>query len=140
MPIAAYIAAPLSQARAASELAADLLERGIVATSRWHNAVVAAGATRDPESEQTRREVLTENLADLEAASAIVALCHAGTPRGTLHELGYAVARGLPVVRTHFGATGRDIFDAHPLVTRVDLADSTRRSLADRVAAALSAR
>lgn len=134
-----YLASPLSQARACCDLAEDLLDLQIVTCSQWHAAVVAAAAVRDPESDQTRRELLTLNLADIERADALVALVHIGEPRATLGEIGYALALRKPVVWVSHGWRGRNLLDAHVGVTRIDVADdSTRRTLAARVARALA--
>lgn len=88
--------------------------------SSWHSAVVASGATSDPDDERSRAEILSTNLADLHRADVVIALCDDGTPRATFCEIGFALAIGKRVVWVHGErGEGRNSYDAHPLVARV---------------------
>jgi nucleoside 2-deoxyribosyltransferase len=119
-----YIAAPLAQAPAANEAALRLEAHGHEVVSSWHRVVSSEGWQSDPEPDRVRARILSENLADLDGAEAVLALCHEGTPRATFAEIGYALARGLTVVWSHGSERqGRNIFDAHPLVRRVEASE-----------------
>ncbi len=119
-----YIAAPLSAHLVADELASALHARGHVVVSGWHairgNGDPGQPPPTDPLGEDERAAILRDNLADLAKAQGLIALTHFHdvVGRGTYGEIGYALARGLPVAWMQDGWQGRSIFDAHPLVQR----------------------
>jgi len=117
-----YIAAPLACFEHAASLAATLRAHGYVITSRWHDEVTSGSS--DPERDEERRAVLDYNLADLDAATVVVAHLAGVTderrPRATWAEVGYALAKGKRVIWCRGpSAHARMLFDAHELVTTV---------------------
>ena len=114
--LAVYVAAPLAQRSVAEHFAAALRNHGFAVVSRWHRSSDA----RDPSSDAERFRVLSGNIADLERCDAMLALCHAGTPRATFGEITWTLRQQKPVVWAHHAdGSGRNIFDAHKLVRRV---------------------
>ena len=112
-----YVAAPLACASQARHWASLLRDNCLGVTSRWHDLVLEDDA-RDPSDDQERQEILTQNLADLSRANAVLALMQTGTPRATNCELGYALALSLPVVWLS-GPTdlNTNLFSSHPMVS-----------------------
>ena len=110
---AVYVAAPLAQTHRARHLARCLRTRGCRVVSRWH-ATVVHGAV-DPTDEATRARLLLANVADLEAATVLLAVTDRGWPRATLVEIGWALGRELPIV--WLAGAGANLFTAHPRVT-----------------------
>lgn len=119
-----YIAAPLSYASRARSCAASLRFLGHVIVSTWHDST---DATADPTDPSVRARILRANVIDLASADCVIAMCDMGTPRATFTEIGWALAEGTPVVWvSRPTGEGRNIFDAHPLVYRVQSpADAT---------------
>ena len=106
---AVYLAAPLGQAARARHLVRCARTRGCRVVSRWHDAA-PLGAV-DP----TVAATLHANVADLEAATVLLAVTDRGAPRATLVDIGFALGRGLPVV--WLAGAGANLGTAHPLVT-----------------------
>ena len=119
-----YIAAPLLEAPTANLYAAKFRFDGWTVTSRWHADVVANGVTVDPVGAVERAAILHDNLLDLAACDVLVALTSKGTPRATLCEVAFALARGKRVI-WYAGAAGQglNIFSAHRNVTAVVTSD-----------------
>jgi nucleoside 2-deoxyribosyltransferase len=104
-----YLAAPYPQHDTARELRAALQAHGHVCTARWLDAPSDLNA-----------EWALNDLADLDAAAVLVALndaewANVGTG-GRHTELGYALARGIPVVLV---GERTQIFHHHPAVRLV---------------------
>lgn len=115
---AVYVAAPLALAEDARVVAASLGSRGHHIVSRWHDGV--PDGARDPNADVERRQVLSDNIADIERAAVVVAIVDKGTPRATLCEIAWCLAHGKRVVWCHgVDGIGRNIFDSHYAVTRV---------------------
>jgi hypothetical protein len=112
-----YVAAPLGQSALADTMAGDLRVHGHVITSKWHRD---ATSWLDPADGHTRLLVLRSNIVDLLAVDCVVACTGEGNPRATYGEIGFALARWIPVVWWQ-GANGEgaNIFDAHPAVWTV---------------------
>lgn len=87
---------------------------GAEIVSTWHNE---HDLEKYPASASTRAEKLTMNLAQIDRATVFVCLTCGGRPVTTLCELGYAVARGIPVVWVHGAKDESALFDAHASVT-----------------------
>jgi nucleoside 2-deoxyribosyltransferase len=126
---AIYIAGPLASAPLCNDLAA-ILGASARVVSRWHWLVAASGQTSspvgDPEACFERAEILADNIADMDAATLLVAVCHQGRPKATFGEIAYALAYRKPVVWVQgFDGAGRSIWDSHALVTRVLVAPGT---------------
>lgn len=115
---AVYVAAPLALVADARVLAGLIAARGHYVTSRWHD-LVPEGA-RDPHADVERRQILSDNIDDIERASVLVVLVDQGTPRATLCEAAWALSKGLRVIWCHgTDGVGRSLFDSHAAVTRV---------------------
>jgi nucleoside 2-deoxyribosyltransferase len=116
MTIRVYVAAPLDRVTKAKNIAVRLASAGYTVVSRWHE--IASQGDRDPLELDERRGLLLGNFEDLESAGLLVAYVAGGTPKCTWSEIGYALALKKPVVLgTAPGADGRNMVDAHPLVT-----------------------
>lgn len=77
-------------------LVAALRAAGAEVLSRWHDEPAPANSDPGPEE---RRWISTENLADLDSASVIVAVpCAGHHMRGAHFEMGYATGKNKPVV------------------------------------------
>lgn len=113
-----YIAAPLGEAKEARTVAGSLASVGHIIDSTWHRE---GGDVADAADGATRLDRLTQNIIDLNAAEAVVALMSWGNPRATNCEIGYALAKGKRVIWLDCTSyhTNANIFDAHPLVTQV---------------------
>jgi hypothetical protein len=114
-----YIACALAQAHHARDYATRLgMFESYQVVSAWHDLVTEKV---DPTDAGTRREVLLNNLADLSRAHVVLALMDKGTPRATIGEAVWALAHSKPVVWLCGGdGTGRNVWDAHALVTLCD--------------------
>lgn len=111
-PPRVYVAAPLACALKAHHFAEMLRVCGYEVTSTWHDLPEAP----EPGDAPARVGILTTNIRDLDACDAVVALLHAGTPRATYAEIGYALAQSKPVAWVHGPEVKNTcIFDAHPL-------------------------
>lgn len=116
-----YLAAPLLRAADCRYVARLLTDRGIQITSTWHSTE----ARTDPWSELARIQILTANLIDLDRSDLVLALTTHYVPRATFSEVGYAIAQGKRVVWLHAAdGTGRQMFDAHALVSRCTTMES----------------
>ena len=115
-----YVAAPLSEVARAREAAGVVLQLGGMVASTWHEEVHRSGADKDPLDEVSRARVVASLVRDLLRSDMLVALADQGRPRGTLVEVGYALALSRPVLwLTPHEEAERCIFDAHPRVRRV---------------------
>lgn len=136
MSLHIYVAAPLDRVTKAKDIAARLARAGHTVISTWH--VQNIEGARDPLYPGTRRRLLLGNFAELESAHLVVAYVAGGTPKCTWSEIGYALALRKPVVLgTEPGAAGRNMIDAHPLVTTYtsdELLEGTVNSALDRFA------
>jgi nucleoside 2-deoxyribosyltransferase len=105
-------------------LATHLVQRGFDVVTTWHRQRVA----KYPRSFDDREAALAINVAALDAADAIVMVAPDGTkPRSAFAELGYAIAKGKPVVwLAGRQQNTRCMFDAHDLVAIIDNADIGR--------------
>jgi nucleoside 2-deoxyribosyltransferase len=128
-----YIAMPFPE-KAKAELWRFRFEdtHRIEVVSRWHGST----ETVDPVDPAVRAVILASNLADLETADVVFVATTHGTPRCTLVELGYALAKRKPIVWLQRGdGADANIADASPLVTLVfDPADVVE-TLTERLAA-----
>ena len=116
-----YIAAPLLRAADCRYVARLLAEREVETCSTWH----ATEERTDPWSELARVQILAANLSDLDRSDLVLALTTHYVPRATFSEVGYAIAQGKRVVWLHAAdGTGRQMFDAHHLVSRVTSMES----------------
>ncbi len=88
-----YIAASLQIRDEAEELADALRVRGVSVASTWHARPVGA----DPSEPEERLRIWETCTREIVSADYMIALLHAGSPRTTLVELGYALALHLPV-------------------------------------------
>lgn len=115
--IRVYVASPSENGTraqlVAEHLARILPEAKVVST--WHSN---GPVVKYPHDAAKRSEQLGINLADLARATVFVCLTNcAAEPKTTFAELGYAIARGLPVVWVTDGLDGSMcLFDAHELV------------------------
>jgi nucleoside 2-deoxyribosyltransferase len=87
---------------------------GIEVVSTWHTSPEVEKYPIDP---ATRSNALAQDLAQIDRATVFVCLTCGGRPVTTLCELGYAVARGIPVVWVHGAKDESTLFDAHASVT-----------------------
>lgn len=128
-----YVAASHAYAGRADTFAQKLQDFGLTPVSRWHGQVMIEDWTSVDEAMFS--QALADNLSDLDRADVVVALTDIGYPRATIGEIGYALARGTPVVWVHAGdGRGRNLFSSHSLVTRIACVGDDEW-LADRVAA-----
>lgn len=130
-----YIACP-----AELQVRARLLGETIVAglgnaevVSTWH----ANPKEKYPLSPAERSQALAKNLSELERATVGVFLMDLGRPLTTIGELGFALARGIPVVMTKAQYSWqRTLFDAHGSVTIVPVSTAIETT-AYRIAGAI---
>lgn len=116
--VSVYIAAPLAQKSRARYFAAVLANHGFRIASRWQRSEAMA----DPLDSRERFDALSQNLGDIERCDVLLALCDIGTPRATFGEISWALGRGKRVLWAHGDdGVGRNIFDAHRLVRRVNV-------------------
>jgi hypothetical protein len=110
-----FISSPVEQARPADNFGGYLRTAiGAEIVSTWHNE---PDVEKYPKDQATRAEKLAMNLSQIDRASVFVCLTCGGRPVTTLCELGYAVARGIPVVWVHGAKDESALFDAHANVT-----------------------
>jgi nucleoside 2-deoxyribosyltransferase len=111
----AYISAPSEHSSAAERFGSYLhTSIGVEIISTWH---ASADVEKYPKDAATRAECLTQDLSQIDRATVFVCLTCGGHPVTTLCELGYAVARGKPVVWVHGAKDESALFDAHANVT-----------------------
>lgn len=111
----AYLSAPSEHAPSVERFGAYLNTAiGVEVISTWH---ANADVEKYPRDAATRAEKLAEDLSQIDRATVFVCLTCGGHPVTTLCELGYAVARGIPVVWVHGAKDESALFDAHSNVT-----------------------
>ncbi len=122
-----YIAAPLATARDAYAvgLALKLACPNTELVSRWLHRCLEKSAC-DPDAPFEREVVLFNNIIDIERADIVIALTGNGTPKATFGDIVWALAKEKPVVWITNRSMGRNIWDAHWAVTRVDTPDPLR--------------
>lgn len=131
MTVRVYIAAPRTQANVADDLAMALADMGIRAVSRWHQSGPFEDDPTDPQEAIT---VLTGNLWDLCSANVVLALTAQGQPRATNCEIGYAIAKGIPVVWVSGEkGEGANLFDRHQLVTALRFGSASTQAIASLI-------
>lgn len=109
-----FISCPSEHASAADHFAGYLHTAiGVEVVSTWHSGEVE----KYPRDASTRAAALAQNLSQIDRATVFVCLTCGGRPVTTLCELGYAVARGIPVVWVHGAKDESALFDAHGNVT-----------------------
>lgn len=124
---AVYIASALSAVRVARHASKILSRSGLYVSSTWH---VACVSEKDPTDEDTRSKMLAQNLAELERADVLVALCETGQPRCCFTEVGYALAIGKSIVyRVGLLGEGRCLIDSHPRVVRIRVGDDLETAI-----------
>jgi nucleoside 2-deoxyribosyltransferase len=110
-----YVAAPTEHAASADHFGSYLRTAiGAEIVSTWQTETDLEKSPRDP---ATRADKLARNLSQIDRATVFVCLTCGGRPVTTLCELGYAVARGIPVVWVHGAKDESALFDAHANVT-----------------------
>lgn len=125
-----YIAAPLSKAHAANEMADMILVAdGYEIVSRWHR-VVRPGAS-DPTDAATRIALHADNKADIRRADILVVVSPLGG-KATYVEAGIAEERRTPVLWYCPGGEGKCIASLHVAET-LDEFFPMLRILAERV-------
>ncbi len=126
-PIDIYVAAPLATVKEAHAigLALKLARPSVRLVSRWLHRCLERGPC-DPDDQLEREVILANNIIDLERCDLVIALMGAGTPKGTIGDIVWALAKDTPVVWIANGCDGRNVWDAHWCVTRVDATDPFR--------------
>lgn len=112
-----YIACPLAHVTEAKRIAYRLSLEGHDVISRWHNIVQPGDV--DPKDDDTRIDLLKQNVSDLMFAELVVVFAANGGGSATWGEVGFACAIGKPVVWWHGpNGEGRNLWDCHPSVRR----------------------
>ena len=110
-----FISSPVEQSSAADRFGSYLgTATGAEIVSTWH---AEPDVEKYPKEAATRAEKLAMNLSQIDRATVFICLTCGGRPVTTLCELGYAVARGIPVVWVHGAKDESALFDAHASVT-----------------------
>lgn len=103
---------------------ADAVGHAIVAhlpsteiVSRWHRQPI----DKYPVDASIRAEKLAENIAGIMIATHVVMLADLGTPRTSWAEVGFAIARKIPVIWARGIAPEQQmLFDVHASVTMIN--------------------
>lgn len=122
-----YMAGSRDVAGEANSLALLIEKDGATVVSQWHRG---EPKLVDPTKHGTRAAVLESNLRDLNQAHVVVALMDRAAPKATYAEIGWALARGIPVVWIGSDAPEDPrscIFNAHHLVLLVSSELEARR-------------
>jgi nucleoside 2-deoxyribosyltransferase len=122
-----YIAAPLATAREAYAvgLALKRASPNMELVSRWLHRCLEKPAC-DPDAPLEREVILWNNIIDIERADIVIALTGNGTPKATFGDIVWALAKEKPVVWIANWSQGRNIWDAHWAVTRINTPDPLR--------------
>lgn len=111
-----FLSAPTEHAGSADRFGAYLTSAiAVEVLSTWHAGIEEI--QKYPDSSSRRADCLAQNLSQIDRATVFVCLTCGGRPVTTLCELGYAVARGIPVVWVHGAKDESTLFDAHANVT-----------------------
>jgi hypothetical protein len=122
-----YVAAPVPRRKDAYALglALKLARPSARLVSTWLERCVNSDTT-EPNEQQERELVLWENIRDIERSDVVIALTWEDTPKSTIGDIVWALAIGTPVIWVTRGREGRNIWDAHWAVRRVETADPLR--------------
>lgn len=130
-----YVASAFGVYAEAHRLAVALTDARFEVASRWHG--LAKNGEKETSDAALKRSRMVMNLADLARSDVMVFWTATGTPRAGYVEVGYALARGIPILWVQDGSgAGSCLADGHPLVTVIRSADTVQvvRAVAAMVA------